>query len=359
MEIGIIGFPQSGKTTLFHALTRGRVESTSHGSGRQNVHAGIARMADTRLDSLADIIQPDKVTPAEVKYWDVPAGAGERAGFGGLYLNVLQGADALLHVVRQFQDPSVAHVRGTVDPVRDAADMETDLALSDLAILERRLERIEAQQKGARGAERDSLTREGAFLQGLKDGLEHGQPVRGQEVPEQMMDVLSNYQLLTAKPLLTVVNTDEDAPPGGGMDRGARGGPGTECTSLSAKLEMELTQLAPEDEEEFRVSMGLTESGLDRVVRLSSRLLSLVSFFTYVSREVRAWTVPEDTPAVKAAGRVHTDIERGFIRAEVVSFDDLSEYGSLAQCRKHGLLRLEGKGYPVKDGDVITFLFNT
>jgi GTP-binding protein YchF len=359
MEIGIIGFPQSGKTTLFHALTRGRVESTSHGSGRQNVHAGIARMADTRLDSLADIIQPDKVTPAEVKYWDVPAGAGERAGFGGLYLNVLQGADALLHVVRQFQDPSVAHVRGTVDPVRDAADMEADLALSDLAILERRLERIEAQQKGARGAERDSLTRERVFLQRLKDGLDQGTPVREQEAPDHTADVLSGYGFLTAKPLLTVVNTGEDGPDDGVTDRVARRGPGTECTWLPAKLEMELTQLTPEDENEFRASMGMTESGLDRVVRLSLRLLSLVSFFTYVSKEVRAWTVPESTPAAKAAGRVHTDIERGFIRAEVVSFDDLVEYGSLAQCRKQGLLRLEGKAYPVQDGDVITFLFNT
>ncbi len=356
MEIGIIGFPQSGKTTLFHALARGRVEAASQGSGRRNVHAGTARMADSRLDSLADIIQPGKVTPAEVKYWDVPAGSGD--GFGGQYLTVLQGADALLHVVRQFPDPSVAHAKGTVDPVRDAADMEAELALSDLAILERRLERIEAQQKGARAAERDSLTRESALLQRLKDGLEQGMPVREQEVPDQMADVLSGYQLLTAKPLLTVINTGED-----GLDDGTdpvtRGGPGTGCTSLSAKLEMELTQLGPEDEEEFRTSMGMTESGLDRVVRMSLRLLSLVSFFTYVSREVRAWTLPEDTPAVKAAGRIHTDMERGFIRAEVVSFDDLSECGSLAQCKKQGLLRLEGKGYPVRDGDVITFLFNT
>ncbi|MCE2405024.1 MAG: YchF family ATPase [Dehalococcoidia bacterium] len=356
MEIGIIGFPQSGKTTLFHALARGRVESASQGSGRRDVHAGTARMADRRLDSLGDIIQPDKVTPAEVKYWDVPAGSGD--GFGGRYLTVLQGADALLHVVRQFQDPSVAHVKSAVDPVRDVADMEAELALSDLAILERRLERIEAQQKGARAPERDSLTRESALLQRLKDGLEQGVPVRRQEAPDQMADVLSGYQFLTAKPLLTVVNTGEDGP-GDGMDRVAIGGPGTECTSLSARLEMELTQLSPDDEEEFRASMGMTESGLDRVVRMSLRLLSLVSFFTYVSREVRAWTVPEDTPAVKAAGRIHTDMERGFIRAEVVSFDDLSECGSLAQCKKQGLLRLEGKGYSVKDGDVITFLFNT
>ena len=319
-------------------------------------------MSDPRLDSLANIFQPEKTTPAEVRYWDVPAGvngAGESAGLGGRYLNVLQGADALLHVVRQFRDPSVAHVRGTVDPARDAADLEMELALSDLAILERRLERIEAQQKGAKGAERDVLTREQALLQRLKDGLEDGRPVRQQEAPEQMAGVLSNYQLLTAKPLLTVVNTDEDAPPLGEPWGAAGGGPGTECTSLSAKLEMELTQLAPEDEEEFRVSMGLAESGVDRVVRLSSRLLSLVSFFTHVSKEVRAWTVPEDTPAVKAAGRIHTDIERGFIRAEVVSFDDLSAHGALAHCRKQGLLRLEGKAYPVKDGDVITFLFNT
>ena len=358
MEIAIIGFPQSGKTTLFRALTRGRVGSASHGSGGQEVLAGIAHMADARLDALADTFQPEKVVPEEIKYWDVPAGlgnVGEDTGIGGQYYNVLQGADAILHVVRAFQDPSVPHTRGTVDEDRDAADMEAELAFSDLTILERRMQRIEAQMKGTKGQERDSLTREASFLQGLKEGLDEGVPVREQPVQQQMEEVLSNYQLLTGKPLLTVVNTDEDAT---GFGKVEAKGLGKECTSLSAKLEMELTQLAPEDELEFRESMGLTESGLDRVVRLSSRLLCLVSFFTYVSKEVRAWTVAEGTPAVKAAGRIHSDMERGFIRAEVVSFDDLAACGSVAQCKKQGLVRLEGKGYPVKDGDVITFLFN-
>ena len=199
-------------------------------------------MGDARLDFLADIIKPEKVTPAEVKYWDVPAGTGdarEGAGIDGQNLNVLQGADALLHVVREFQNPAVPHMRGSVDAARDAADMEAELALSDLGILERRLERIEALQKGARGADRDSFMKESMIPQLLKDGLADGVPVREQQVPGQMGEVLSNYQLLTAKPLLTVVNTDEDAPPSGGPDQVATGGPGRECTSLAAKLELE------------------------------------------------------------------------------------------------------------------------
>jgi len=367
MEIALIGFPQSGKTTLLNALTRGRAEAGVYGGARQEVHAGVVRVPDPRLHTLTQIFVPDKVVPVEIKYWDVPAGssiaAGNGAGISGQFLNLLQGADALLHVVHTFDDPSVPHVSGSVDPHRDVANMNAELAFSDLTILERRVRRIETDLKGARGHERDVLLKEGSLLQRLKEGLESDVPVREQELLPEEMNLLSSYQLLTAKPVLIAFNIDEAALPRAADLGGELAGPwvkkpGVMATTLCNKLEMELSQLSPEDERQFRESMGLQESGLDRLVRLSCDLLSLVSFFTYVSKEVRAWTVPADTPAVKAAGRIHSDMERGFIRAEVIAFTDLARCGSVAQCRREGLLRLEGKTYPVKDGDVITFLFN-
>ena len=373
MEIALIGLPQSGKTTLLRALTRGRSEAGVYGGARQEVHTGVTRLPDPRLDTLAGLFRPEKVVPVEIKYWDVPAASGigggmaqDGAGISGQYLNLLQNADALLHVVRAFEDPTVPHVGGSVAPHRDAADMEVELIFSDQAILERRVQRIEAGLKGARGHERDVALREGSLLRRLKEGLDKDVPIREQEVSPDEQDLLSNYQLLTAKPLLVAFNMDEEALPS--LDEmeteldGRYAKPEVMTTALCAKLEMELGQLPQEDEEEFRRSMGLPQTGqgtgTDRVVDMSFRLLSLVSFFTYVSKEVRAWTVPAGTPAVKAAGKIHSDMERGFIRAEVVSFDDLARCGSVAQCRREGLLRLEGKPYPVKDGDVITFLFN-
>ena len=365
MELGLIGYPQSGKTTLLKALTKGRMEGNGSSGAKQEVNVGVARMPDPRLDTLAGIFNPDKVVPVEIKYWDVPAASGkpgDGAGIGGQYLNLLQGADALLHVVRAFQDPSVPHISGAVDPHRDVEDMDGELAFSDLAILERRSQRIETSLKGAKAHERDTLLREGSVLQHLKNGLEKNVPVREQGMGPEEAETLSNYQLLTAKPLLNVFNVDDSAlteSPDLEVELASRyDGMGVKATALSGQMEMELSELSAEDEREFRESMGLQGSGLDRVLRASYDLLSLVSFYTFVSKEVRAWTVAANTPAVQAAGKIHSDMERGFIRAEVMAFDDLARCGSVAQCRKEGLLRLEGKAYPVKDGDVITFLFN-
>ena len=314
MEIGLIGLSQSGKTTLLSALTRGRAEVGTHGSGRQEVHAGVSRMADLRLDTLARIFEPERLVPVEVKCWDVPPSTGgEGPGIAGQFLNLLQSADALLHVVRAFEDPSVPHVAGSVDPYRDMAAVQEELALSDLAILERRLERTQAGLKGASGRERDLLMGEDSVIQHIKEGLDSGVPVREQEVSGEEQGMLSDYQLLTAKPLLVVFNMDES-----GLSEAARQEqsldtrfekPGIAATALCAKLEMELSQLDHGDEREFRESMGLDGSGVDRVVNLSHELLSLVLFFTYVSREVRAWTVPAGTPAAMAAGRIHSDME--------------------------------------------------
>ena len=364
MEIALVGLPQSGKTTVLDALTGGRAEVSARGSSRQDVHAGVAKMLDPRLDGLARIFEPREIVPVEIKYWDVPAGSGtaaDGAGIGGQFLNLLQGADALLNVVRAFENPSVPHVRGGVDPHRDAANMASELAFSDLGILERRVGRIDSELKGAKGRERDSLLQEVALLQRLKEDLEREVPVREQTMSQEELATLSNYGLLTSKPLLVAFNVDEGAPPGTPAleeEPGRYQRPGMASMALCGKLEMELSQLSAEDETEFRASMGLEERGLDRVVRHSYELLSLLSFFTYVSQQVRAWTVTAGTPALKAAGKIHSDMERGFIRAEVVSFDDLARCGSMAQCKKDGLLRLEGKTYQVQDGDVITFLFN-
>ena len=369
MEIAITGLPQSGKTTLLGALTRGRAESQAFGGARQEVRVGVSRMADPRLDTIVQMFKPDKVVSLEVKYWDVPVGSEASSAshsigpsIGGEVLNLLQNADALLHVVRAFDDPSVPHASGSVDPHRDVANMEGELAISDLGILERRIQRIDTSLKGASAHERDALNRERSIIGRLKEGLERDVPVREQDISLDESDILSNYQLLTAKPMLIVLNLDEGAIsqlPELEAELASRyQGRGLKATTICGKLEMELSQLPLEDEREFRESMDVRDSGLDRVVRLSYDLLCLISFFTYVSKEVRAWSIPSDTSAVKAAGKIHSDMERGFIRAEVVAFDDLARCGSIAQCRKEGLLRVEGKSYPVKDGDVITFLFN-
>ena len=363
MEIVLLGLPQSGKTTLLNALTRGRTQA---GSGaKQEVLAGVSKILDPRLDSLAAVGKPEKVTPAEITYWDVPAASGtlgEGAGIGGQFLNLLQNADALLIVVRAFSDPSVPHLSGTVDPLRDLESMEAELAFSDLAILERRVARIQDTLKGAKGHERDRLLKEEALLDRIKEELERDVPLREQQINEEGKGLIFNYQFLTDKPLLIVFNVDEgklpDAP--ALQDEMARHNQrsGVRATALSAKLEMELSALSFEEEKEFRESLGVLESGGAKVGTLAYDAMSMVCYFTYGPTEARAWPVPVDIPAVKAAGKIHTDLERGFIRAEVVGLDDLIRCGSIAECKKQGVFRLEGKTYPVKDGDVITFLFN-
>lgn len=364
MEIGIIGFPQSGKSTLLSALTRGRSEASAAGSSRQDVLVGTTRMHDARLDTLAGIYNPKKVVPAEVTYWDVPAVAegADRQGIGGQYLNLLQGADAFILVVRAFHDPSVAHVSGSVDPLRDAEAMQGELALSDLVILERRIARIESALKGARGGDRDNLLKEADLLGRVREKLESGVPLREQELSADEHTPLSNYQFLTGKPLLLVFNADEQERDGQpDLSPWVEVGPRTpmvSALSLCAKLEMELAQLPPEDEAEFRSSMEVGEPALEKVVSESYRLLGLISFFTVGPDEVRAWTIRAGSEAAGAAGKIHTDMERGFIRAEVVTYDDLARWGSIPNVKKEGRFRLEGKSYVVQDGDVMNILFN-
>jgi GTP-binding protein YchF len=365
LEVCIIGLPKSGKTTIFNVLTRGKADTTTYTTTTLAPNIGVSKVPEPRLQVLDRIFHPKKVTPAEVKYVDIVGIAkdfGKGEGISGQFLNYLSNADALLHVVRAFEDENVPHIDGTINPKRDIATMNLELVFSDLAIIERRLKRLEESLKGAKQPERDTLLKEQALLQRIKSELEKEVPIWQQSLTGDEIKSLANYQFLTAKPMLLIINIGENQLT---LDtsyeaeiRSTYAHTQFEVDALCGKLEMELTQLGDADGAEFRKALGLTEPAVDSIIRLSYRLLGLISFFTTVSDELKAWTITKGMPAVKAAGKIHSDIEKGFIRAEVVNFDDLVKCGSLAEARKHGVLRLEGKNYIVQDGDIITFLFN-
>ncbi len=355
MELSLIGFPQSGKTTIFNALTRGRAETT-YSSG---THIGVVKVPDNRLNTLAELLQPKRVVPAEVQYVDlqVPPRLGKGEGIGGQFLARLSQSEALIHVVKAFNG-------NALDSELDkaAAAMDLELILSDLAIVERRKERIRNLLKGAREVEREANLRELALFEKLGAALEANHPIREQDLSPAELQALENYQFLTAKPLLLIFNIGEES-----LNQATRleeqlsqrhHHPHIGVAVLCGKLEAELCQLEESEAEVFRRELGLTESGLNRAIKLSYDLLELVTFFTIASGEIRAWPVRRGTTVQKAAGKIHTDMERGFIRAEVISHDDLMKCGSLQEARSKGLLRLEGKNYLVHDGDVITILFS-
>lgn len=365
INTGIIGLAKSGKTTIFNALTGGKADTGSYTAEGTAPHIGIARVPDPRLKTLADMFQPKRTVPAEVKYIDIGASVrslAEEKGIGGELLNQLSNADSLMNVVRAFADESTPHIEGSLDVDRDIAAMDMELAFSDLAIIERRLERIETSLKGAKPPERPALLREQETLNRFKAELEKETPIRKLSLTESEARTITNYQFLTAKPLMIVVNIgEEQLAEAASLEAELNSRHSSEkrrVMALCGKLEMELAQLDESAAAEFRADFGIRESGLDRVIRLSYEMLGLISFFTTASGEVKAWSIPDGTSALKAAGKIHTDMERGFIRAEVISYADLERCGNLAEARKKGLLRLEGKDYMVQDGDVITFLFN-
>jgi GTP-binding protein YchF len=361
MKIAIIGIPKSGKTTIFNALTRGKAEVAAY-SPTLAPNTGVAKVPDSRLTVLEGIFQPKKTVPAEVSYTDI---AGSLKGFGkegpgGEFLNYLTTADALLQVVRAFEDDKIPHPQGSIEPKRDIASLDLELAISDLAIIERRLDKLETSLKAAKAAERESYLKEQFLLQKVKAELEKDVPIRLQGLAEEELKILSNYQFLTAKPMLVVLNIGEEQISQASQLEGEISSlyPQFGVVALCGKLEMELAQLSDAEAEEFREAMGLSKPALDRVIDLSYSLLGLVSFFTTVSAELKAWTIPGETPAPKAAGKIHSDMERGFIRAEVINYSNLESCGNIAEARKRGLLRTEGKNYIIQDGDVVTFLFN-
>ncbi len=356
MEIGIVGLRSSGKTTLFNLLT-GLEEHT--GGYSTESHQGMARVPDERLHRLSALFSPRKTTPATVRYVDVPGlSAGESRG-AALDLPQLRTMDALMVVLRAFDHPEVSAAEGTPDPLRDLATIEGEFLISDQLVVEKRLERLGKDIMKRKSPE---LLAEQALLERCLAALEEERPLRELELSPDEHRILRGFTFLSLKPLLVVVNVDESAV---GEDVLAEPGwdawrqrPAVELSSVCATLEGELAQLDDEEAAAFMEEMGLGDRALDRILTASFRLLGLISFFTVGEDECRAWPVRRGTPAVEAAGAIHSDIQRGFIRAEVVRWDELLAAGSLAACRQKGTLRLEGKTYEVQDGDVIHFRFN-
>jgi GTP-binding protein YchF len=362
----ILGLPSSGKTTVFNALTRSDAPTGGFSSNNDEPNLATVKVPDPRLDLLTEMFRPQRKVQADVQYLDVAGiakGIAEK-GMGGQLLGHLAQADALVHVVRAFEDLDLPHPEGSVDPGRDIETMNLELSFSDLAIIEKRLQRIVSQAPKMRGAEREAYDREGATLTQLKAALEDERPLR-EVIPDLDPDdarILRGFGLLTAKPLLVLINLGEEqigeAPAIEAQLGEQFASPGVEVAALAGKIEAEIAALDEDDAEVFMADLGISESSRDRVIRLSFSLLGLMPFFTVGPDECRAWTIARGDTAVEAAGAIHSDIQRGFIRAEVTSYDDLVAAGSLAETRKQGTLRREGKTYVVQDGDVINFLFN-
>ena len=360
MKIGIIGIAACGKTTLFNALTGG--EAGTGGYGASQIHVGMAQVADARVDALTGIFHPKKTTYATVDFVDVPGlgegreGPGQRGGESESIPQALEGADALLLVLRAFEDPGVPHPRESVDPARDLADMNLDLILRDLSVIERRRERLE--KLVAKKKDPDEVA-EFELLGRLQAALEEGKPLIAQGLSEKELARLRGFGFLSAKPILVAVNVGEDR-----INEPADSFAfvneelGTDPVVLCAQLEAELSQLPEDERGVFLSDYGLDRPARDRVILASFGLLGLQSFLTVGEDEVRAWPIRKGTSALHAAGTIHSDLERGFIRAEVISYEDFMDAGSMAVARDRGVLRVEGKEYEVKDGEIMHVRFN-
>lgn len=361
MDIAIIGLPQSGKSTVFKALTGGHFTTTGAG-GAGPVHVGVVKVLDSRLAVLTEIYSPRKTVPAEIQFWDLPLIDREPNNqlLGGRQRNLLQGADAMLLVVQTFDDPDIPHPSGSVDPARDLQLLLAELTLADLETLEKSEVRLSEGLKKAKPAERPALVPRLDVVRKVKETVEMGTPVRQQTLTNSEASALSDFQLLTSKSVVVAFNTGESGPSatlaGLGLPSDATAGLGE--VALSAKLEEDLALMAEEEAAEFREALGLEEPAIERVKSVCYDTVGLISFLTVGEDEVRAWPVLDGILAQDAAGTIHSDFFRGFIRAEVIRYDDLVRCGSVAQGRKEGVLRSEGKTYPVQDGDVINFLVN-
>jgi GTP-binding protein YchF len=361
MQLGIIGLPSSTKTTIFNALTRSQARTTAYTTGQIETHTAVVSVPDPRGDRLRAMFEPRKTTYAQIQYNDIAGlrvGIGKEGGLSGPLLNAIAQNDALLHVVRAFEDVAIPHPAGSVNPARDLAALDFELLFSDLVIVERRLERL-AHDLDKRGgyAQRPVDQKEFDLLLRLKEALDLGAPVRDVPLTPDEEKRLRGYEFLTAKPVLVVLNVGDkgsDNPADYLIDHHRH----SAILCLRGDLEMNIAQLEPEEVMAFLAEYGIAEPGLSRMIRLSYDLLGLRSFFTVGKDEVRAWTITEGATAVAAAGVIHTDLARGFIRAEVVSYDDLIAAGSLAEARRRGCLRLEGRDYVVQDGDILTIRFN-
>jgi GTP-binding protein YchF len=358
LSIGIIGLPNVGKTTLFNALTRAGAEASHYPFCTIDQNVGVAEVPDERLHRLNILLKPVECTPTTLRFIDIAGlvkGASRGEGLGNRFLAHIREVDAILHVVRCFTNDEVTHVSGEIDPVRDVDTVNTELALADLETIEHAVERLGKRAKG--GDTRVVLEFE--VVKTIRDGLSTGKAVRDLDLPEQVGDLVASYRLLTAKPVLYIANLGEI---GGAVERGyverLRAFVGEpHVLTVAARFEDELFDLAEEERENFLLEMGFEESGLVRVVTASYRLLGLITFYTTVHNKLRAWQVKRGTSIYDAAGKIHSDIQRGFIRAEVASYGDVVDCGSVVELHHRGLLRIEGRDYNVHDGDVIHILF--
>jgi GTP-binding protein YchF len=366
MQIAIVGLAGSGKTTVFNTLTGGHAETGGYGGVTLNV--GVVKVPDPRLDALAVIFKPKKIIQADVTYADLPAPPPSTEGHVGTeelpadHLARLRDSDALLHVVRAFEDPANPHPAGSVDPARDLEQLDLEFLLADLSMAERRIERLKTSARHGNPAEREAAEREDAVLRRIHAGLETGAPIRDLDLDLDDEKAIRGFRFLTQKPVLVLLNVGEgDLAAAPDLVAKVAAGYAHQhalVEALSAKIEMELGELEPDEAAVFMEELGIAESGLGRVIDLSYRLLGLISFLTAGPDEVRAWPIPDGSTAVDAAGAIHTDLAKGFIRAETVAYDDLLTLGSMAEARKAGRLRSEGKTYRVRDGDVVEILFS-
>ncbi len=362
LQIGIVGPPNVGKSTLFNALTRAGAAVAPYPFTTIDPNVGVVPVQDERLEWLAEHVRPERVVPASVEFVDIAGlvrGAHRGEGLGNQFLHHIRTVDAIAMVLRRFEDPDIPHVSESIDPMDDIQTVDTELILADLGTVDRRLERVRTEAK----ARPKDAVEQVNFLERLRDHLNDGHPARTLPREESEQAVLGELFLLSDKPRLYVVNVGEDqlgrvdeivAPV---QERAER--EKAPVVALCARLEADLTDWTAEEAAEYRRDLGLSRSGLQTVVRTVFELLRLVSFFTIVGgKEARAWEIERDTPIVRAAGKIHSDMERGFIRAEVIAFDDLKASGTMAQAREHGLLRIEGRDYQVADGDVVQIRFN-
>jgi len=365
VQVAIVGLARSGKTTVFNTLTRGEAETG--GFGGMTVNVGVVKVPDDRLTRLTELFKPKREVPADVTYVDLPApplsvDGREAAEIPADQLARLRNADELLHVVRAFENPAVAHPDGSVDPLRDVERLDLEFTLADLGVIEKRIERLRTQGHHGTPAEREANDRELAVLDRIAPPLREGAPIRDIELSDDEQKRIRGFRFLTEKPVLVLLNIGEnDVAEAAGIvsDFAAKyKHKQSGAEALSARIEMEIGQLDEEEAEVFRSDLGLTESSLEKVIRDSYRLLGLISFFTAGPDETRAWTIPAGSTAVDAAAAIHSDLARGFIRAEIVEYEDLIELGSFAEARKNAKLRSEGKEYLMKDGEVVEVRFN-